>query len=135
MTFNELVNSIFGNFFLAISESWFLQVLFGLWLLLALANKERRQKLINNIAFFLRMPLTYGAEQPVVVDDENRPLYPQSWFEAAHSGLKSILVKPVKTIQNKLSDAQNNIVEDFEWTTILHGCFLALFIYADMVGV
>lgn len=148
MTFTELINSVLQNWFLAISKSPILQFFLGIWLLLALANKNRRNALVRNIAFFLRMPLTYddipvdtGADDtheskevvPIDYNSDNVPLYPRSWFESAYRGLKKVLVKPVKTIEQILGEVQKDVSQS-DWSTILQGIFLVFFVYADLVG-
>ncbi len=136
MTFLDLINSLFENLFLTISQSWILQVFFALWLLVAFSNKERRQIFINNISYFLRMPLTYDDKsgETFTFYGDNTPIYPSSMFEAAYIGLKNGLVKPAKEIKKIIYNVQHNLTKDFDWNTILQGLFLAGFIYADIVG-
>src|SRR5687768_6538208 len=107
MTIIEFFNTIMSNFLLEISKSPLLQGILGIWLLLALFNREYRQKLIDNVAFFLRMPLTYDDEKESVQmafdestagDKKNVPLYPRRWFEDSHDGLKDKVVEPLKSL-------------------------------------
>jgi len=143
MTLSEFVSTILSNFLLAISQSPWLQGLFGFWLLLALFNREYRQKLVDNIAFFLRMPLTYEEDEKTndpegnekhLIDTKNTPLYPRRWFEDAHKGLKSKLVSPFGTIAGKVSSVMQATTANLTWDATLAGIFLALFIYADIIG-
>ncbi len=142
MTISEFLNTIMSNFLLAISQSPFLQGLFGIWLLLALFNQDHRKKLIENIAFFLRMPLTYeekdtdpnNSETNSIGDKKEMPLYPRRWFEDGYKGLKSRLVGPIKAIDGFLMKGITSIGTNHTLDSIMGGLFLIVFIYADIIG-
>jgi len=143
MTLSEFLNTIMSNFLLAISQSPLLQGLFGVWLLLALFNQDHRKILVGNIAFFLRMPLTYeekkdtdqkNSETNSLGEKNDMPLYPRQWFEDGYKGLKSRLVGPIKAIDGFLMKGITSIGTNHTLDSIMGGIFLTIFIYADIIG-
>jgi hypothetical protein len=145
MTPIEFLSNVLSNFLLAVSQNPWLQGILGLWLLLGLFNRDHRQKLVDNIAYFLRMPLTYDDTveadgqsskdpHPPKTDDKNQPLYPRRWFEDASKGLKKGLASPFEDIKKKISTLMEKTVEGLNWNSALGGILLALFIYADVIG-
>jgi stage V sporulation protein SpoVS len=85
------------------------------------------------------MPITYDdtnadtRANDTHESSDNVPLYPRSWFESAYRGLKKVLVKPVKAIEQTLGKVQQDISKS-DWSTILQGVLLVFFVYADLVG-
>jgi hypothetical protein len=143
MTLSEFLDSMLSNILLTVSQSPLLQWLLGIWLLLALFNQDHRNKLVENIAFFLRMPLSYDDKEEdahesnktnLTHETKNMPLYPRRWFEDGYKGLKARLVNPIKTIDGFLARGIKNIGDDHTFDSILGGIFLIIFIYADAIG-
>ncbi len=142
MNIYDFLSSFMSSFFLTISQSPILQFIFGFWFLLALFNREHRQKLADSIAFFLRMPLTYdeGASSEfkdallTSTDNKNIPLYPRRWFEDAAKGLQERLVEPFKLIEDNILRIMGGVGQGLTWDSTLGGILLAGFIYADIIG-
>jgi hypothetical protein len=149
MTITEFLDTIMSDFLLTLSQSPVLQGIFGFWLLLGLFNRDHRQKLVDNVAFFLRMPLSYDDKKNEATaemndssntaerhsaDPTDKPLYPRRWFEDAHDGLKTRVIAPLKKLFDTIQTGMENVVEGLTWENAMGGIFLAFFIYADIVG-
>lgn len=136
MTIFEFLNSVLSNFLLLVSASPILQGILGLWLLFALFNQEHRKKLVDNLAFFLRMPLAYDDTEESFYkgDQENMPLYPRRWFVDAAKGLKSGLAEPSKKFLDNIINILKSLSNGLSLDVVIGGIVLISFMYADVIG-
>ncbi|MCA9734851.1 hypothetical protein KC799_22145 [candidate division KSB1 bacterium] len=136
MTIIEFINAALSNFLLLVSKSPLLQGILGFWLLLALFNQEHRKKLVDNLSFFLRMPLTYDDKEEnfYTGDPKNAPLYPRRWFADAAKGLKSGLAEPFKNLLGSVFNALKFLGVGLSLDSIMGGAVLSGFMYADVIG-
>lgn len=136
MTIIEFLNTALSNFLVLVSQSPFLQSILGLWLLLALFNQDHRKKLVDNLAFFLRMPLTYddAEEGSYKGDQSNAPLYPRRWFSDASKGLKKSLAEPFNNLLASIFNALKSMGGGLSFDTVIGGAVLSVFMYADIIG-
>lgn len=139
MTIIEFLNNALSNFLLLVSQSPLLQTILGIWLLLALFNQEHRKKLVDNLAFFLRMPLTYD-ESENNLNTNNRtnqnspPLYPRRWFSDIAKGLKNSIAEPFNNLLSGIVGIMKSMGGRLSLDTTMGGIVLSGFIYADIIG-
>lgn len=139
MTITEFFDNAISNFLLLVSQSPILQAALGIWLLLGLFNKDYRKKLVDNLAFFLRMPLTYddsdnSSTKNKLIDQTDSPPYPRSWFSGAARGLKNGVVEPFHGLLLGITNILKSLGEGLSFDSTFGGIVLFGFMYADVIG-
>lgn len=125
----QLLISIINGYFETLQRSLPLQLATAAWILLGAANRDGREKLLGNIAYFLREPLAYDKTSP----RREEGIYPIRWFEALYQGCRWPADR-VGTIVTFLWDTiQGGISKNLNASSILQSIAFLAFIYADAI--